>query len=117
MYAVVTTGGKQHRVSEGDIIRVEKLDAEVFDCHKRLKALETAALSRVAEDDVGELDEEPRRVMSYFLDTATMNVLRGHGLTLGDAANMTDAELLGLDGIGECRVYTIRTVLKGNLHA
>lgn len=29
MYAVVVTGGKQYRVSEGDVIYVEKLDAEV----------------------------------------------------------------------------------------
>lgn len=28
MYAVIRTGGKQYRVSEGDEIRVEKLDAE-----------------------------------------------------------------------------------------
>ena len=29
MYAVVKTGGKQYKVSEGDIFYVEKLDAEV----------------------------------------------------------------------------------------
>lgn len=29
MYAVVKTGGKQYRVQEGDVIFVEKLDAEV----------------------------------------------------------------------------------------
>lgn len=29
MYAVVVTGGKQYRVSEGDVIYVEKLEAEV----------------------------------------------------------------------------------------
>ena len=29
MYAVIRTGGKQYRVSEGDIVRVEKLDAEL----------------------------------------------------------------------------------------
>ncbi len=29
MYAVIKTGGKQYRVSEGDTIRVEKLDGEV----------------------------------------------------------------------------------------
>ncbi|MGL4655426.1 MAG: bL21 family ribosomal protein, partial [Sarcina sp.] len=29
MYAVVTTGGKQYRVQEGDVLFVEKLDAEV----------------------------------------------------------------------------------------
>ena len=28
MYAVIATGGKQYRVSEGDIIRVEKLGVE-----------------------------------------------------------------------------------------
>ena len=28
MYAVVSTGGKQYRVSEGDLCRVEKLDAD-----------------------------------------------------------------------------------------
>ena len=27
MYAVIKTGGKQYRVQEGDILRVEKLDA------------------------------------------------------------------------------------------
>lgn len=29
MYAIIATGGKQYKVSEGDIIRVEKLDANV----------------------------------------------------------------------------------------
>lgn len=28
MYAIIETGGKQYRVSEGSVIRVEKLDAE-----------------------------------------------------------------------------------------
>ena len=28
MYAIVTTGGKQYKVAEGDVIDVEKLDAE-----------------------------------------------------------------------------------------
>lgn len=28
MYAIISTGGKQYRVSEGDIIFIEKLDAE-----------------------------------------------------------------------------------------
>ena len=29
MYAVIVTGGKQYRVSQGDVIYVEKLDQEV----------------------------------------------------------------------------------------
>jgi len=37
MYAVIRTGGKQHRVSEGELLTVEKLDggkgdSVVFDC-------------------------------------------------------------------------------------
>ena len=28
MYAIIATGGKQYKVSEGDVIQVEKLDAE-----------------------------------------------------------------------------------------
>ncbi|HOJ14495.1 MAG TPA: 50S ribosomal protein L21 [Deltaproteobacteria bacterium] len=31
MYAVIRTGGKQYKVEEGDILRVEKLDAEKGD--------------------------------------------------------------------------------------
>ena len=29
MYAVIMSGGKQYRVSEGDVVRVEKLETEV----------------------------------------------------------------------------------------
>lgn len=29
MYAIISTGGKQYKVSKGDVIRVEKLDLEV----------------------------------------------------------------------------------------
>jgi len=29
MYAVIKTGGKQYRVSQGDVLKVEKLDGEV----------------------------------------------------------------------------------------
>ena len=37
MYAVIETGGKQHRVVEGELIKVEKIEAEIgstidFDC-------------------------------------------------------------------------------------
>ncbi len=31
MYAVILTGGKQYKVSEGDVIDIEKLDAEIGD--------------------------------------------------------------------------------------
>ena len=31
MYAIIATGGKQYKVSEGDIIKVEKIEAEAGD--------------------------------------------------------------------------------------
>lgn len=31
MYAVIETGGKQYKVSDGDILRIEKLDLEIGD--------------------------------------------------------------------------------------
>ena len=31
MYAIIATGGKQHKVSEGDVLKVEKLDAQPGD--------------------------------------------------------------------------------------
>ena len=31
MYAVIATGGKQYRVEQGDVLRVEKLDAQAGD--------------------------------------------------------------------------------------
>ena len=31
MYAIIATGGKQYKVAEGDVIRVEKLDVQAGD--------------------------------------------------------------------------------------
>ena len=31
MYAIIATGGKQYKVSEGDVIKIEKLDAAAGD--------------------------------------------------------------------------------------
>lgn len=45
MYAVVTSGGKQHKVSEGDVVRVEKIDMPVGD------TVTLDAICLVAKDD------------------------------------------------------------------
>ena len=47
MYAIVTSGGKQHKVAQGDVFRVEKLDAEIGD------TVELDHVSLVASDDGG----------------------------------------------------------------
>ncbi len=45
MYAVLTTGGKQVRVAEGDVIRVEKLENNVGD------TIEIADIQMIGKDD------------------------------------------------------------------
>lgn len=45
MYAVVTTGSKQYRVSQGTVVHVEKLDVPVGDL------IELTHVSLVAKDD------------------------------------------------------------------
>ena len=46
MYAVVRTGGKQHKVAPGDLIRVEKLPGEIGD------KIELGEVLLTAGDDV-----------------------------------------------------------------
>ena len=46
MYAIIATGGKQYKVSEGDVIRIEKLEAE---------AGETVTFDQVLAVNDGEL--------------------------------------------------------------
>ena len=50
MYAVLTTGGKQYRVSEGDVLFVEKLNAEV---DSTVELTEVLAVSKDGELKVG----------------------------------------------------------------
>lgn len=52
MYAVVKTGGKQHKVSQGDVLRVEKLDAHVGD------TVEMTDIALVSKDDGLVVDPE-----------------------------------------------------------
>lgn len=54
MYAVVKTGGKQVKLAQGDIVRVEKLDAPVGD------TVELSDISMLAKDD--EIVLEPKKL-------------------------------------------------------
>ncbi len=58
MYAVIATGGKQYKVSEGDVIYVEKLDAEKD--------------SEVTFDQVLAVGGEKMTVGSPIVDSATV---------------------------------------------
>ena len=52
MYAIISTGGKQYKVSEGDIIKVEKLEGEVKDSVKFDEVLAIGGDSLKVGDDV-----------------------------------------------------------------
>lgn len=68
MYAVVKTGGKQYKVSENDLLRVEKLDAPVGD--------------RVEFDDVQMLITDDSDIVtdSSALDSARVTAeIKAHG--------------------------------------
>jgi large subunit ribosomal protein L21 len=58
MYAVIATGGKQYKVSEGDVICVEKLDAETD--------------AEVTFDQVLAVGGEKMTIGSPFVDSATV---------------------------------------------
>jgi large subunit ribosomal protein L21 len=52
MYAIIATGGKQYKVSEGDTIKVEKLNAEAGDTVKFDEVLAIGGDALKVGDDV-----------------------------------------------------------------
>lgn len=64
MFAIIKTGGKQYKVSEGDIIKIEKIEAEAGD------KIEFNQVLMVAGDDVkvGSPVVEGAKVSAEVLD-------------------------------------------------
>ena len=64
MYAVLTTGGKQYRVQEGDVLFVEKLNAEV---DSTVELTEVLAVAKDGEIKVGAPVVEGSKVVAKVL--------------------------------------------------
>ncbi|ERK32110.1 MULTISPECIES: 50S ribosomal protein L21 [Clostridium] len=64
MYAVLTTGGKQYRVQEGDVLFVEKLNAEV---DSTVEFNEILVVSNNGEVKVGKPVVEGAKVVAKVL--------------------------------------------------
>ena len=64
MYAVVLTGGKQYRVQEGDVLFVEKLEAEV---DSQVELTEVLAVSNGETLTVGKPMVEGAKVVAKVL--------------------------------------------------
>lgn len=74
MFAIIQTGGKQYRVSEGDTIRVEKIKAEpgaklefssILVSGAALKTGETAGKVKVAVEVLGHVKGEKIYIDKY----------------------------------------------------
>ena len=64
MYAVLSTGGKQYRVQEGDVLFVEKLNAEV---DSTVELTEVLAVAKDGEIKVGAPVVEGAKVVAKVL--------------------------------------------------
>ncbi|WP_373898933.1 50S ribosomal protein L21 [Haloimpatiens sp. FM7315] len=65
MYAVVATGGKQYKVSQGDVVFVEKLDAEV---DSTVELTEVLVVSKDGNVVVGKPVVEGAKVVAKVLE-------------------------------------------------
>ncbi len=64
MYAIIKTGGKQYKVAEGEILRVEKLNAEV---NETVEMTEVLLVSNNGEMKVGTPVVEGAKVVVEIL--------------------------------------------------
>ena len=64
MYAIVSTGGKQYKVAQGDVIDVEKLDAQPGDKVE----LDVLMLNDGATSTIEASDLEGKKVIAEVLD-------------------------------------------------
>jgi large subunit ribosomal protein L21 len=65
MFAVIKTGGKQYKVAENDVIRVEKLDTETG---KKVKIKEVLMVGGAGETKVGDPLLKGAEVTAEVLD-------------------------------------------------
>lgn len=103
MFAIVETGGKQYKVTKGDIIRVEKLEVELGDKVKLEKVL---MLSKGDEITVGNPLVEGASVTGKVVGSGKgkkINILKfkpknGYRKRLGHRQPFTDLEITAVKG-------------------
>ena len=74
MFAVIESGGKQHRVSEGDVVHLEKLDLDIGSSVEFDRVLLISDESNVT---VGEPLVEGGKVVAEVLDNKLLKKVRG----------------------------------------
>ena len=68
MYAIVKTGGKQYKVSAGDFLNVEKLNAEAGD---------TVALDVIAVVDGDKIEADPAKAFKTKVEAVVVEQFKG----------------------------------------
>ncbi len=109
MYAVIESGGKQHRVSEGEVLRLEKLDHEVGATVIFDKVLMIGADGEGAEVRIGRPYLEGGSVRAEVLDQARGEKIRivksnrrkHHRKQMGHRQWYTKVKITGISGGGE----------------
>ena len=103
MYAVFTTGGKQYRASKGDVLRVEKLDAD------KGSTVELDQVLLVGEGDdvrVGTPTVDGGKVMAEVVDHGRGDKIRiikfrrrkHHMKQMGHRQYYTELKITGIEG-------------------
>ena len=103
MFAVIATGGKQHRVTEGETLRVEMLDAEpgqevvfekvllVSDCERVAVGAPYVAGGRVTAEVVGHDRGKKIRIIKF-------RRRQGYMRTQGHRQWFTEVRIKGISG-------------------
>jgi large subunit ribosomal protein L21 len=103
MYAVIKTGGKQYRVSEGDTLRVETLDAKEGDSYDFDQVL---MVGEGADVKVGAPLVEGSRVTATVkahgrakkVEIIKFRRRKHHMKRMGHRQNFTEVEITGITG-------------------
>lgn len=100
-YAVIRTGGKQYRVSEGDTLRIEKLEAEVggdvqFDDITMLKDGDDIVLDRASLSKRKVQGKVIRHGRGVKIHVATFKRRKGSHRHIGHRQSFTEVRISSL---------------------
>jgi large subunit ribosomal protein L21 len=103
MYAVLRTGGKQHRVEKGECLRVEKIDAEVG---TEIKLDDVLMIGGAGEPKIGRprvagavvTAKVKRQARGEKVRVFKRTVRRGFHKAIGHRQSFTELEIIGIEG-------------------
>ena len=102
MYAIVRSGGRQHKVAVGDVLEIDRLDAEVGDSVALTPLMvvdgesvtteaEKLAKVQVSAEVLGEIKGEKIRILKYKNKT-------GYKKRQGHRQKHTQVKITGIEG-------------------